>query len=198
MRIIRISAYKIKEDDIVQANYKGQPHQGKVHWVDGDDIYVHFFDLERIQNLYEEGINEQKNINILEWMEMPFKVSDIAIIEKSLDWGNLDHELDFVKEEKFHYYMNSWDIREAKRLLYKNPRDKNKFDVNSVKNMATGGSINIDPELAMKSDLNVPLIVLSDGLPIDGWHRIYRAVKEDVDFLPAYVLTDEEEKIIKE
>lgn len=63
----------------------------------------------------------------------------------------------------------------------------------------------LDRDYAMSTDLTQPLIVaqlLIDGLEpsallIDGTHRLYRAWREDVPQLPAYVLTPAESRDIQ-
>jgi len=62
----------------------------------------------------------------------------------------------------------------------------------------------LDREYAMATDLTKPVIVASlevDGEPtalfIDGVHRLYRAWRESVASLPAYVLTVAETQQIK-
>jgi len=57
-----------------------------------------------------------------------------------------------------------------------------------------------------KADLNIPIILISfkdhdnqEGyFPIDGWHRIRKAIENNITSLPAYKLTIEESQEIKE
>ncbi len=54
----------------------------------------------------------------------------------------------------------------------------------------------IDESHAAKADLSVPILFVPfhDGTSVlvDGWHRLWRAVSEGVEFLPCYELTPEE------
>jgi hypothetical protein len=54
---------------------------------------------------------------------------------------------------------------------------------------------NLDEAYALTTDLTRPLLFVPLGdkvCLVDGWHRLYRAVVEGVDILPAYFLTQEE------
>lgn len=68
-----------------------------------------------------------------------------------------------------------------------------------------GIGLEFDREYAMTTDLTNPLIVATLHLPgsgnssllIDGTHRLYRAYREEVTELPAYVLTVDESLAIR-
>ena len=67
------------------------------------------------------------------------------------------------------------------------------------------GFIRIDPEIVKKADVSVPIILATMTIagrkgvfPIDGWHRIARAIQDGLDELPAYVLNKRESDRIVE
>ena len=67
--------------------------------------------------------------------------------------------------------------------------------------------VSVDIEFALtKTDLTRPLIVAPlvapsgeplGAIPIDGWHRIYRALSEGRETLPAYLLNPAAEEAIR-
>jgi len=62
--------------------------------------------------------------------------------------------------------------------------------------------VRINPEHARTVDLTqpvilVPLPVMEALIPIDGWHRIHRAVQEGVRDLPCQVLTPSQEHTVR-
>jgi len=95
----------------------------------------------------------------------------------------------------------SWDVRKAKRILFQNPREQVKFNPKHAEQVLgmiwTGGNmeqVNIkDPVILITS------IVLDkeSHFPIDGWHRIKKAIEQGVEQLPAYILTLEESKEVE-
>lgn len=68
-----------------------------------------------------------------------------------------------------------------------------------------GGRIEIKPERALTDPAvdtsRPPIVVLYPptglAIPVDGWHRIYKAWKLGHDTLPAYLLTDGEEFVCR-
>jgi hypothetical protein len=53
--------------------------------------------------------------------------------------------------------------------------------------------------IAKNANLNTPIILAShngSSFPIDGWHRIKKALDNNVKLLDAYLLTEEETKEI--
>lgn len=61
-----------------------------------------------------------------------------------------------------------------------------------VRNVRTRNGLKLDTKYARTTDLSVPIILLPDGRLIDGNHRLWKAKKEKVKFLPARMLSDEE------
>lgn len=62
--------------------------------------------------------------------------------------------------------------------------------------------VRIDPAWAAVADLARPLLIapvpeLNTNLPLDGWHRVHRALHLDVGRLPARLLTAADERRIR-
>jgi hypothetical protein len=199
MKIYRIANQNFYEDDIISAVFKGKNYIGKISFIhkfkNKNEINVDFKDYDKIESEYNNG--EEGKIEILEWMETPFYENELNLVEKGSIFEMEESELNLNDEEEFYYGSNVWDVRKAKRLIFKNKREKQEFEVNSVKWLLESGQINVD--ISNKDvDLSIPLIVLANGFPIDGWHRIEKAIEEGVKTLPSYVLTEDEEKEIKD
>lgn len=93
--------------------------------------------------------------------------------------------------ETFTMLADRWDIDKARAVLDQSPREPIQVPIASALQII--GLIRIDEVHAQTVDLSAPIIVAltPDGLPlpIDGWHRIWRASVEGYMTLPAYVLT---------
>ena len=88
-----------------------------------------------------------------------------------------------------------WNVAEAKRLLAASPRDPHPLVVNDFNGFFMKTQ-NISPETVASADLNVPIIVVrveNSWLPIDGWHRIARAIQCEIAKLPSVRLSKAEE-----
>lgn len=119
--------------------------------------------------------------------------------------------------EVFEMLGSRWNITEAKKLVAATLRTfdregpDGKIRIADVAAAVAGnddeggvlGGVRIDKEHAATVDLADPIIVATMPMehegkpvlyPIDGWHRIYRAHREGIDRLPAYVLTRAESK----
>lgn len=99
--------------------------------------------------------------------------------------------------EHFHLLGSTWDVGKAWDILEAKPRAPKTIDTEPLKWFAP--LIKTDPKTVTKADLTVPIIVAivkmkkgRGAIPIDGWHRITRALKEGLTELPAYVLTAKE------
>jgi len=106
-----------------------------------------------------------------------------------------------MAEEEFEFDGDTYDVSAAKKLL----KDKNRRVVNiatdALKRMAPTVSISKRKALRPEIDLAVPIIVAirrGRKLPIDGWHRIYKALKNGIKTLPAQILTVEESREVLE
>lgn len=100
--------------------------------------------------------------------------------------------------ESFVILGTEFDIKEAKQLIIASPRpiiQLNTEDLRFIsKWVATFWRIEV------KADLTVPIIMASIGagyLPIDGWHRIHRAFKKNIQTIPAVILTPDETRKIQ-
>lgn len=99
--------------------------------------------------------------------------------------------------ETFRFLAYSFDVDRAKELLAERPRVSDTLEVEECR--AFVNRIVIDKGAVDDADLTVPVIFWQgeDGktfLPIDGWHRIAKALKEEVKSLPAVLLTKKESK----
>ena len=189
------------EDDIVQASFRGKPYIGKILEIDDEgNISIYFDDYDTLSNKDSVSLYP-----LLEWMEKIFKENEIKLIQPSERWETFKSDLDLMKNEDFHYMNLSWDVREAKRILYKKPRQIINFPIKGVEYFINSGAIATFNKYMDKVDIKIPIIVISvinsdksiGYFPIDGWHRIRKAIEENIETLPAYVLTVEESKQLK-
>ena len=128
------------------------------------------------------------------------------------DMSSDEHEWE-DRDEFFTFFASRFDVTKAKEIIRDNPRKIMQMGLSGVAKMVTRpkeGSINLMMRIDWEKidaaeptyDLNFPVIVamISDDeggmLPIDGWHRIAKAVEEGREWLPAVVLTEEETKRI--
>lgn len=201
MRIYRISSNKFHVDDRISAVFNGRKYEGQLmEEIEGaDEWYVSFNDYQRIYDA-----NNAKDDRLLEWMEGPIPESKLTLVNAATRWEDIKGtELNLNDPETFYYRASSFDVRQAKRIIHENPREKIQYDVNKVSYYLESGAISINEEIVEKADMSIPLIIVSSKgpngvsyFPIDGWHRIARAIKEGVPTLPAYVLTLEETRKI--
>lgn len=107
--------------------------------------------------------------------------------------------------EWFQFLVHGWDVEKAKTFVPDEVEDTiDPREVESMVNSILG--VSVDEEYAMSDavDLTEPVIIgwfdvedddgelIRQHLVIDGWHRVYRALEEGVETLPAYMLTPEE------
>jgi hypothetical protein len=99
--------------------------------------------------------------------------------------------------EVFHFLTWAWDVTAGQALVADRP-------IHRVDITGLGGLvqlIGVDPRHAATADLARPLLIapIPDGtlLVIDGWHRITRALAEQVTHLPARLLTNTDEARIR-
>ncbi len=98
-------------------------------------------------------------------------------------------------EEIFQFLATMWDINQVKQLIIDDPREVKSVSVPELRNFAS--LVRTDKDRAAEADLNHPIIVarFNQGyIPIDGYHRIRRALDEGLDSLPAVFLTAQESK----
>ena len=115
--------------------------------------------------------------------------------------------------ELFLFEGNQWDVDQAKELIRtKRPRKIRTMDISGVsaligKPPVDGkGTINLGVAVAWNRaasdeiDLKVPVILVpyrDSYLPIDGWHRIAKAVLKGITELPCVIMTRAETKLFK-
>ncbi len=205
MKIIKLCDSTIKEDDIVSASFNNKTYRGIVKSVYESDIYIEFYDFDSLTSLYEKySENEQYDksnavIDILDWMERPFSINEIKLESVGERWDEKEWTYDLNKKEEFYLFSRTYDVMKAMRLLYKHQRPTIKFDPLSVRSYIRDGSINVSDSIAKNANLNTPIILAShngSSFPIDGWHRIKKALDNNVKLLDAYLLTEEETKEI--
>lgn len=107
-----------------------------------------------------------------------------------------------------------FDVDRAQALLAERPREPKplavmpwvrQYGLDLLDEPNRGFGLEFDREYAMTTDLTNPLIVVTLHLPgsgnssllIDGTHRLYRAYREEVTELPAYVLNVDESLAIR-
>jgi hypothetical protein len=118
-------------------------------------------------------------------------------------------------EETFGFLWSEWDVDAAKAIIQAKPRKIERVAVSDLEpwlskrtRTETGMSIRAgivvdDGRVAndAKIDLSIPLIAVTlkqgGALPIDGWHRVARAVAQGVVDLPIVFLTKSESKSIE-
>ncbi|MFD8529473.1 hypothetical protein ACFV0L_18835 [Streptosporangium canum] len=95
--------------------------------------------------------------------------------------------------EVFHFGPYAWNITAAERVV--EGREPDCITVERA--AALLFLVYIDEAHAATVDLTKPLILApfadTGNIPIDGWHRIWKAQREGVETLPACALTPEEE-----
>lgn len=102
-----------------------------------------------------------------------------------------------------HLLVLAWDVAQAWRLIAL----RQSHEPDGLANLAQyrpndlAGWLGVDPVRAMSdaTDLRVPLLIVPIGdelTPIDGHHRLYKALREGRDALPAFRLTPVEATVI--
>jgi hypothetical protein len=202
---------KFYEGDIVEASFNGKKYVGEIsNYIDNERQYfIRFNDLDSVQEM-ADGIDSTRNPNaynriydIMEWMESPIEESDITLVKKGKRWELVKSDMQLSTYEFFMMQGQSWDVRKAKRIIFEKPRETTQFPVDSVKYCLTNGSVNVGGDYK-SADLSIPIILtstkgdsVSGQFPIDGWHRIAKAIELGVEFIPAYVLSPEENKEVQ-
>lgn len=91
-----------------------------------------------------------------------------------------------------------WDTTAVSRHLRSQNTQPVWLPLDGLEQALLDGRFEVDKEYAMSErvDPRIPILAIQfdDGrLPIDGWHRIYRAIKLGWTAIPALVLDGEEE-----
>lgn len=113
------------------------------------------------------------------------------------------------RSETFRLLWRDWNVDEAKQILIDYPRLTNYIENDELASFVGFVAIRsdcVDKDIQRERDgeepvydLSVPVIMVTTTLndteillPIDGWHRIYKAHKLNVEKIP-YVLLDKKE-----
>lgn len=95
-----------------------------------------------------------------------------------------------------------WNVDAAQMLVAAAPRMPEQVPVAELRGLL--GLIRVNPDHVAEVDLTQPILLAplpGDAaervLPIDGWHRIAKAVAVGVETLPAVRLTAEESKAVR-
>lgn len=99
--------------------------------------------------------------------------------------------------EVFSLLAYQWDVTIGRALAQGQPV----VQVSAASLAAWIGLIRINPEHALTTDLTEPLLVVTHPaagrIVVDGWHRVWRALDEGLDTLPAVVLDEDQERQIR-
>lgn len=102
----------------------------------------------------------------------------------------------FFTSETFSFDGKKWDIKESKRILNRAERAVTEVVIGKYARVLKTVSVRKRKALGAEFDLRVPIIIAAIKhrgreklLPIDGWHRIYKAWKLGIKALPACVMT---------
>jgi hypothetical protein len=95
-----------------------------------------------------------------------------------------------------------YNIDAAQALLRAHPRPPVQVPVAALQGFFGLGIVIVDTAYAAGTDLIEPLILaplpdVAGALVIDGWHRVWRALDENIPALPGYLLTAEETASIR-
>lgn len=105
---------------------------------------------------------------------------------------------DTETEEEFWFLTHGYDVREAKRIIVSRPRVVETLGVDTFRGMASR-TLGMNPEDA-SVDLRLPVLVATtkggNYLPIDGWNRIRKALRQGDMTVPAVFLNATETKRI--
>lgn len=91
-----------------------------------------------------------------------------------------------------------FDIQKAKSIIVDSPRLVYDIEVEKLRFISRWPHIYKD--IKQKADLSIPIIMAKIGrghLPIDGWHRIHKALSLKEEVLSCVFLTSAETRIIQ-
>lgn len=103
----------------------------------------------------------------------------------------------------FDFGVYEYDIDAAERILAETPREPMPAPASALGGFLRLGIVNVDPVHVRTVDVTKPLIaaVLTEmdgtALIIDGWHRVARAIDDQVAQLQVLVLTAEETEQVR-
>jgi len=102
---------------------------------------------------------------------------------------------DTETSEVFQLASKQWCVRTANRFIRDIPREVQRLPVSSVAQVICFIQIDTEHALSDSIDLSKPCILTplnGTHFMIDGWHRVYRAVRDGLEELRCVVLTEEE------
>jgi hypothetical protein len=100
--------------------------------------------------------------------------------------------------EGFSFGCWSWSVTAARKIAA--TRTAQPIEIAPFAMLVDLGAVEIDRRHAARAPLHEPIIAVQTHhgvFPIDGWHRIARAMNEGVQQLPARVLTPAEAKSVR-
>jgi hypothetical protein len=108
---------------------------------------------------------------------------------------------DVERPEKWVNGGRVFDVRRAKQIISRAPREVRLVDVESIRKRFEPGRVGVDmAEIdRLPIDLDFPLILVPEGegvLIIDGWHRVAKAISNQIATLRAVWLTEAEKEAI--
>ncbi|HVI41931.1 MAG TPA: hypothetical protein VM577_14870 [Anaerovoracaceae bacterium] len=112
--------------------------------------------------------------------------------------SSADVQWDLDRIETFKILGTEFDVQAAKKLLSVTSRPVSYINTNSL--LFISRWVSTFWRIKVKADLSVPIIMASIGggyLPIDGWHRIHRAIDKKVESIPCVFLTPDETRKIQ-
>ena len=100
--------------------------------------------------------------------------------------------------QRFAFLSAYWNVTEAKILIRDRPRRLHQLPVAPLSGLLE--MIDLEAGKVDTADTEVPVIVIRVGrgwLPIDGWHRLARALRDGKEWVWAARLTQKEEKSVR-
>lgn len=106
-----------------------------------------------------------------------------------------------TEEEVFEFWEAEFNITRAKMIIQKAPRPIERVSLNPLATLLEL-MVELDPpKKGRVYDVTFPIIMAtlkrSGHVPIDGWHRIDKALKIGLQTIPAVILTAEETRIVR-
>lgn len=103
--------------------------------------------------------------------------------------------------EVFTFLTRQYDVQRAKRFIVAKPRPIQQVEVEPVRPwIHLPGSQNLGVLVRQvgidAADLTIP-IIMAESMPIDGWHRLGKALLTGVTHLPCVLLTKAESKKVR-
>lgn len=150
--------------------------------------------VETVKPLY--GVKRQD-----EWFTFAFREFDVAAAWRLIEKGR---EMKTISTESaYDYYLKDNDFDFNAESNWSEPNDRGGRRMIKMPSLI-GVTIDIKKAMSDEVDYSVPLLVapiFAEGkfaghVVIDGWHRAYKAYKQGVKELPAFVLTEKEAKQI--